>query len=125
MKCIMEDVKATKVTLYLSSDLHRQLKIRSAVEGEAMSSLAQQAISFYLTHSELVAEYFEERVGHTHRVYDCPSCTASLVFKNQNLLKVSEVNSQSFPLQSSLHSSDVSDLVLDSSQRDEGELVVC
>jgi hypothetical protein len=119
----MEDIKATKVTLYLPSDLHRQLKIRSAVEGEAMSSLAQQAISFYLAHSDLIAEYSEGRMGHAHRVYDCPSCTASLVLKDQELMNVREVVSQS--VRSSLHSSDISDLILDSSQRDEGELVVC
>lgn len=123
MKCIMEDVKATKVTLYLPSDLHRQLKIRSAVEGEAMSFLAQQAISFYLTHSELVAEHSEGRMGRTHRIYDCPSCATSLVLKGQELMEVSKVSSQS--LRSSLHSNDIPDLILDSSQRDEGELVVC
>jgi hypothetical protein len=123
MKCIMEDVKATKVTLYLSSDLHRQLKIRSAVEGEAMSSLAQQAINFYLTHSDLVAEYSNSSMGRTHRVYDCPNCTASLVLKHQELVEVSDVASRS--LCTSLHTGDISNIILDSSQCDEGELVVC
>lgn len=123
MKCIMEDVKATKVTLYLPPNLHRQLKIRSAVEGEAMSSLAQQAINFYLTHADLVAEYCEGRRGHTHRLYDCPSCSASLVLKDQELMDVSGVASQA--IRSSLHSSDIPDLMLGSGQRDEGELVVC
>lgn len=123
MKCTMEDVKATKVTLYLPSDLHRQLKIRSAVEGEAMSSLAQRAIDFYLTHSDLVVEYSESRMGNTHRVYDCPSCTTSLVIKGHELMEVSEVASQA--LRSPLHSTDIPELILDTSQRDEGELVVC
>lgn len=123
MKCTMEDVKATKVTLYLSSDLHRQLKIRSAVEGEAMSSLAQRAIDFYLTHSDVVVEYAEDRVGHTHRIYDCPSCATSLVIKDYELMQVSEVTSQT--LRSPLQSTDIPELILETSQRDEGELVVC
>jgi hypothetical protein len=50
----MEEQKATKVTLYLPHDLHRQLKIRSAVEGEAMSSIAKRAIDFYLANSDAV-----------------------------------------------------------------------
>ncbi len=50
----MEEQKATKVTLYLPPELHRQLRICSAVEGEAMSSIAKRAIDFYLAHSDLV-----------------------------------------------------------------------
>jgi hypothetical protein len=59
----MEEQKATKVTLYLPPDLHRQLKIRSAVEGEAMSSIAKRAIDFYLSHGEVVAESLETSFG--------------------------------------------------------------
>lgn len=43
-----------KVTLYLSDELHRQIKIRSSVDGETMSSTTQKAIEFYLKHSEVV-----------------------------------------------------------------------
>ena len=43
-----------KVTLYLPPELHRRLKIRSAVDGESMSTLTEQALSFYLTNSEAI-----------------------------------------------------------------------
>ena len=45
---------ATKVTLYLPPELHRKLKIRSAVEGEAMSAITEQALSFYIDHWDAV-----------------------------------------------------------------------
>jgi hypothetical protein len=48
----MKDVQ--KVTLYLPPELHRQLKIRSAVELEPMSAVAEQAISFYLANPETI-----------------------------------------------------------------------
>jgi hypothetical protein len=41
-----------KVTLFISDDLHRQVKIRSAIDGETMSSIAQRAIQFYLGHPD-------------------------------------------------------------------------
>jgi len=45
-----------KVTLYLSPELHRRLKIRAAIDAEPMSELAERAIVFYLAHPELVDE---------------------------------------------------------------------
>lgn len=74
-----------KVTLYLSPELHRRLKIRSAVESEAMSELAERALVFYLTNSELVDE-IENSYGRAHRVYSCPSCESSLVLHDGELV---------------------------------------
>ncbi len=73
-----------KVTLYLSPELHRRLKIRSAVESEPMSDLAERALVFYLANSELVDEV-EASYGKTHRVYSCPSCESSLVLRDGEL----------------------------------------
>lgn len=70
-----------KVTLYLPPELHRQLKIRAAVSSEAMSALAEKALVFYLTHPEVV-EQLEEAHGQTHRIYNCPECTSSIVLKD-------------------------------------------
>jgi hypothetical protein len=70
-----------KVTLYLPPDLHRQLKIRSAVDGEPMSALAERAIVFYLTHSEVV-DGIELSHGQMHQVYNCPECTTSFVLRD-------------------------------------------
>lgn len=73
-----------KVTLYLPPELHRQLKIRSAVDGEPMSSIAQRAIVFYLDNPEVVDD-LGSPYGQAHRVYNCPECTTS-VFMNEGEL---------------------------------------
>ncbi|MBD2090054.1 hypothetical protein H6F67_09335 [Microcoleus sp. FACHB-1515] len=70
-----------KVTLYLPPNLHRQLKIRAAVDAEAMSAIAQRAIIFYLNHSEIVDEV-EAAHGRAHQVYSCPECSTSLVVRD-------------------------------------------
>ncbi|NJL19808.1 MAG: hypothetical protein HC895_01685 [Leptolyngbyaceae cyanobacterium SM1_3_5] len=70
-----------KVTLYLPPDLHRQLKIRAAVDAEAMSAIAQRALIFYLNHSEIVDEV-EAVHGRTHQVYSCPECATPLVVRD-------------------------------------------
>lgn len=72
-----------KVTLYLSPELHRKLKIRSAVDSEPMSELAERALVFYLANSELVEE---ASYGGTHRVYSCPNCESSLVLRDGELV---------------------------------------
>ncbi|BAZ16772.1 hypothetical protein NIES4071_86500 [Calothrix sp. NIES-4071] len=74
-----------KVTLYLSPELHRRLKIRAAVDSEPMSELAEKALVFYLKNSELVDE-IESSYGRTHRVYSCPSCDSSLVLRDGELV---------------------------------------
>jgi hypothetical protein len=76
-----------KVTLYLSPELHRRLKIRAAVDSEPMSELAEKALVFYLTNSELIDE-IESSYGRTHRVYSCPSCDSSLVLKEGELVSL-------------------------------------
>ncbi|MFH7025198.1 MAG: hypothetical protein ACHBN1_07295 [Heteroscytonema crispum UTEX LB 1556] len=75
-----------KVTLYLSPELHRRLKIRSAVDSQPMSDLAERALVFYLTNSELVEEVEASSYGRTHRVYSCPNCESSLVLRDGELV---------------------------------------
>lgn len=78
-----------KVTLYLPPDLHRQLKIRSAVEAEPMSAIAERALVFYLTHPAIVDEV-EISHGGIHQIYSCPSCTTSLVLREGDLVSLGE-----------------------------------
>jgi hypothetical protein len=75
-----------KVTLYLSPELHRRLKIRSAVDSEPMSELAERALVFYLTNSELVEEVEASAYGRSHRVYSCPTCESSLILRDGELV---------------------------------------
>ncbi len=79
-----------KVTLYLPSDLYRQLKIRAAIDQEPMSDLAQKAISFYLSHAEVVET---AGVGHIHQVFNCPECTQSVVFREGELIAIGSSHS--------------------------------
>ncbi len=97
LKLDMQDQrKASKVTLYLSSDLHRQLKIRSAVDGSAMSAIAQRALEFYLSHADVVDECSTVS-GHTHQIYSCPSCEESMVMRQGELLPVQAAVGSSLP----------------------------
>jgi hypothetical protein len=117
----MEDQqKATKVTLYLPQDLHRQLKIRSAVDGEPMSALAERALQFYLSHSDVVEEHSTH--GGTYRTYDCPSCSDSVVMRDGELVSVKDVASASRDHE--LHV-DMHEVVGESSRPEEGQLVHC
>jgi hypothetical protein len=75
-----------KVTLYLPPVLHRQLKIKAAVEAESMSGLVEKAIAFYLHHPEAVEESLWH--GNTHQVHNCPSCTAPLVMRQGDLVEL-------------------------------------
>ncbi|BAZ25609.1 hypothetical protein NIES4073_65150 [Kalymmatonema gypsitolerans NIES-4073] len=75
-----------KVTLYLSPELHRKLKVRSAIDSEPMSELAQRALDFYLANSELVEEVEASSYGRTHRVHSCPTCESSLVLRDGELV---------------------------------------
>ena len=78
----MEDKQ--KVTLYLPPQLHRQLKIRSAVDADSMSSIMEKAVEFYLNHSEIVDGI--ELHGTTHQVYNCPECEHPVVIKGGELV---------------------------------------
>lgn len=77
-----------KVTLYLPSDLHRQLKIRAAVDAEPMSSLAERAIGFYLSHGDVVERM--ENHGATHRIYSCPECETLVVVQEGAMLALGQ-----------------------------------
>ncbi|MBD1868584.1 hypothetical protein H6F88_29730 [Oculatella sp. FACHB-28] len=78
-----------KVTLYLPPELHRQLKIRSAVDAEPMSAIAERAIVFYLTHSDVVDEV-EMSHGQVYQVYDCPECSSSVVLQEGKMISLKE-----------------------------------
>lgn len=75
-----------KVTLYLPPELHRELKIKAAVETEPMSAIAERALAFYLHHSEVVDEVEAAVSGSTHQVYSCPECTSSVVLRSNELV---------------------------------------
>lgn len=113
--------RATKVTLYLPQELHRQLKIRSAVDGEPMSALAERALEFYLAHSDVVDEQLIH--GRVHQVYTCPSCSESVVMREGDLVKVNEVAdssscSQDLPV-------GVKGAMAEGNRPEEGRLVTC
>lgn len=121
LKFVMQEQKATKVTLYLPPDLHRQLKIRSAVEGEAMSAIAERAIGFYLSNPDVVDDA-EMVHGQTHRIYSCPECSAASVMRDGELV----------PLSQAVAVDETEDLSVrtqgrasDSRQPGEDQLVVC
>jgi hypothetical protein len=69
-----------KVTLYLTLGLHRQLKIRAAIDAESMSAMVEKAIAFYLEHPERVDEV-QQGHGKTHQVHICPECQAAMVMR--------------------------------------------
>jgi hypothetical protein len=100
-----------KVTLYLPIDLHRQLKIRAAVDAEPMSVLAERAICFYLSHSEVVENL--DTHGETHRIYHCPTCETPVVLRSGEMQAIEQ------------SSNVVPDELVDLSQLDEGLLVPC
>jgi hypothetical protein len=81
-----------KVTLYIPPELHRKLKIKSAVELEPMSAIAERAIIFYLEHSDIVDEV-EIAQGQTHRIYSCPTCTTPVVLREGEIVAVNEQSS--------------------------------
>jgi hypothetical protein len=79
----MEDKQ--KVTLYLTSDLYRKLKIKAAVELETMSMIAARALETYIEHPELVAAVTNAKTGQ-HQVYDCPECHHPAVIKDGEMV---------------------------------------
>jgi hypothetical protein len=116
-----------KVTLYIPQELHRQLKVRSAVELEPMSTLAERAIVFYLEHPGLVEDLGAAH-GQVHRIYSCPSCTSSLVLRDGELASLQERAAVTVGDNSVIERSQVECIGLeysDSDRRDEGELVPC
>jgi hypothetical protein len=105
-----------KVTLYLPPALHRQLKVRSAVDLEPMSAIAERALIFYLEHPDVI-DGVEAAHGQVHRVYDCPSCSSSLVLRDGEMISLQEQQAVA---------ADSSVVCVESpEQHDEGELVPC
>ncbi|WP_009633423.1 hypothetical protein [Synechocystis sp. PCC 7509] len=76
-----------KVTFYLTPEIHRRLKIRSAIDSEPMSELAEKAIGFYLTHPEMVEE-LETIHGRTHQLYACPECATTVVISDGEMVAI-------------------------------------
>jgi hypothetical protein len=76
-----------KVTLYLPPGLHRQLKIRSAVDTESMSAMVEKAIAFYLKHPDKVEEV-EASQGKTHQIHLCPECDAAMVIEDGQMVSL-------------------------------------
>ncbi|MGB3532820.1 MAG: hypothetical protein WBA13_04815 [Microcoleaceae cyanobacterium] len=111
-----------KVTLYLPPELHRKLKIKAAVESEAMSSLAERALVFYLDHPEIVDE-LEAAYGRTHQVYSCPECSSSVLVREGELVTLnsqpSVLSEEEIPVQA------VQKVDTDPTQPGEEELVPC
>jgi hypothetical protein len=81
----MEDKQ--KVTLYLSPKLHRQLKIKAAVDLEPMSAIAEKALAIYLQHPELIELVTNRQCGN-HQVYSCPECSHPTVIRNGELVSI-------------------------------------
>jgi hypothetical protein len=76
-----------KVTLYLPPGLHRQLKVKAAIETDSMSALVERAIDFYLRHPEQVEEV-EASYGRTHQVHVCPECQAAMVMRDGKMISL-------------------------------------
>lgn len=83
----MEDKQ--KVTLYLPPKLHKQLKIKAAVDLEPMSTIAEKALEIYLQHPELVDLVTGRQCGN-HQVYNCPECSHPAVIRNGELVALGE-----------------------------------
>ena len=77
-----------KVTLYIPAVIHRQLRIRSAIDAESMSAIVERAIDFYLKHPEAVEAAGKKGFGKTHQVHICPECDAAMVMRDGELLSL-------------------------------------
>ncbi|MDJ0510538.1 MAG: hypothetical protein QNJ64_14985 [Crocosphaera sp.] len=77
-----------KVTLYLPPGIHRQLKIRAAIDEDSMSALVEKAVGFYLKHPDKVEEVEAEAYGKTHQVHICPECEAAMVMRDGQMVSL-------------------------------------
>ncbi len=119
---MQDQQNGTKVTLYLPQELHKQLKVRSALEGETMSNLAGKAIDFYLSHSDIVDNYSQQ--GNTHRVYNCPTCTDAVLLRQGELVSVKDMAAAVAASAPEL-SVEMAGVVSEGSRPEEGQLVHC
>ena len=109
-----------KVTLYLPPTLHRQLKVKAAIETDSMSALVERAISFYLQHPEAVEEV-EAHYGKTHQVHVCPECDAAMVMRDGKMISLKNqpgIVDEEFPLMGESQS-------VNQDQEDQEELIPC
>ena len=91
-----------KVTLYLPPGIHRQIKIRAAIDEESMSGIVERAIAFYLKHPDKVEEVEAATYGKTHQVHICPECKAALVMRDGQMASLKEqpsIITDEFPLE--------------------------
>ncbi len=77
-----------KVTLYIPPGLHRQLKIRAAVDTESMSAIVEKAIAFYMEHSEVVEGVSAQSQGKIHQVHICPECHGAMVMREGQMVSL-------------------------------------
>lgn len=77
-----------KVTLYLPPGIHRQLKIRAAIDEDSMSALVEKAVGFYLNHPDKVEEVEAAVHGKTHQVHICPECEAAMVMREGQMVSL-------------------------------------
>lgn len=113
-----------KVTLYLSTGLHRQLKIQAAIDAEPMSSFVERALVFYLANPDLV-DGVESLRGHTHQVHTCPGCETSLVLRDGEMLPLSSQLGVLTGVEESLLTKQVRGASPDLDSQGEAELVPC
>ncbi|MEO0848012.1 MAG: hypothetical protein AAFY50_16530 [Cyanobacteria bacterium J06648_1] len=108
-----------KITLYIPPELHRQLKIKAAVDVESMSALVEKAITFYMQFPEKVDEIRSSVHGKAHQIHICPDCDSPMVMRDGEMVALSgrsAVLEESIPLEVSSQGSE---------KPDEEELVSC
>jgi hypothetical protein len=110
-----------KVTLYLPPRVHRQLKIRAAIDTDSMSAVVEKAISFYLKYPEKVEEIEAATYGRTHQVHVCPECEAAMVIREGQMVSLKHQPS----ILSDEFSLEVPDKVQTQAESKEEELVAC
>jgi plasmid stability protein len=79
-----------KLTVYVPSNLHRQLKIKAAIEDESMSAMVAEALSFYLQHPEVIAATEAKSHGQNHQIHICSECDNPMVIKDNQLVSLKE-----------------------------------
>ena len=79
-----------KVTLYMPPGIHRQLRIRSAIDAESMSAIVERAIAFYLKHPDKVEAEEKSAYGKTHQVHICPECDAAMVMREGQMMSLKD-----------------------------------
>ncbi|MEL4898187.1 hypothetical protein [Crocosphaera sp. Alani8] len=79
-----------KVTLYLPPGVHRQLKIRAAIDHNSMSALVEKAVDFYLRHPDKVEEIESAAHGKKHQVHVCPECEAAMIMRDGKMVSLKD-----------------------------------